>query len=135
MKKTKALHFLTAFIFLVMGASFVFIRSMPASAAGAGEDPWTHHVYWISVSISGLPSSYSATVYLDGYRWGTYRGGLTLEFYFYRGTTHSISVDQVVNTSARETYYCSSNNWAFSSGGASQYYPRNFEFNYILRSI
>ena len=82
--------------------------------------------YEAIVTIKGLPRSLSTTVFLDGHRWGKYRGGLTLKFYFSLGTTHTIFVDRIVNGSSGVSYVCNSNIATFSGPGPA------YSFNYIL---
>jgi hypothetical protein len=80
--------------------------------------------YTAKVSIKGLPESVSTTVYLDGELWGRYRGGVTLTFLFTEGSTHTVSVDRIVNVTSGVSYVCESNVATFLMPGPE--YPFNY---------
>jgi len=115
----------------VLATSLVLILTLVLfapllSIVEARRDDGGQRSYEATVTIKGLPRSLSTTVFLDGHRWGKYRGDLTLKFDFLRGTTHTISVDPIVNGSSGVSYVCKSNIATFSGPGPA------YSFNYTL---
>ena len=92
-----------------------------APVEAARDEP---RAYSATVSIRGLPESVSTTVYMDGSVWGRYRGGATLKFLFMEGTTHTVSVDRIVNDTSGVSYVCESNIATFLIPGPE--YPFNY---------
>jgi len=118
---------------LNLAARFVLILTIFSSMSltpvvEANREHDVPRTYQATFEINGLPRSLSTTVFLDGHRWGKYRGGLTLNFYFQVGTTHTISVDRIVNASSSVTYVCDLNVATFSRSEPA------YSFNYTLSS-
>ncbi len=84
--------------------------------------------YTVSISLSGIPSSVSVNIQVDGQNQGSMGGSETKSFSFKVGTQHSISVDQYVKGDTGVRYFSSQNSWSFGSAGsrtftyATQYY-------------
>jgi len=86
---------------------------------------YTSKSYSVSVSISGLPSTLSTNVYVDGVKVDTLSGGSSKTFELERGS-HTAKIDDSVSGSTGVRYYCPSNSWTFSSTGSK-------EFSYTTR--
>ena len=84
--------------------------------------------YPVTISTQGL-SSYATHVYIDGTLKDSMSGGSTKKYDFSIGTTHSISVDPIVNASTGTRYYCSSNTWTVSSESSNTF---NYVAQYLL---
>ena len=106
---------------LVSAIALMLCMSQFSVVKAARDEPLS---YTATVSIRGLPESLNTTVYLDGHVYGKYRGGVTLKFHFTEGTTHTVSVDRVVNASSGVSYVCESNVATFVIPGPE--YPFNY---------
>ena len=74
--------------------------------------------YTVSVSLSGVPSSVSVNIQVDGQNQGSMGGSETRSFSFKVGTQHSICVDQYVNGDTGVRYLASQNCWSVGSAGS-----------------
>ena len=76
------------------------------------------NTYTVSVSLSGVPSSVSVNIQVDGQNQGSISGSETAHFNFNIGTQHSICVDQYVNGDTGVRYLASQNCWSVGSPGS-----------------
>jgi len=83
-------------------------------------------VYSITVSVSGLPSTYSTRIYSDGKYNVTINSEQPIRFTFGYETTHIISVDELLNGSRGVRYQCKPNTLNVSSAAA-------YTFNYTTQ--
>lgn len=88
----------------------------------------TETPFSVNVNISGLPSTCSAKVFVDGTYYDTVAGGelLTLEF---TAKPKIICVDQGVNGLQDTRYSCSSDSWTASSAGSRTF---TYDTEYML---
>ncbi len=84
------------------------------------------NTYSVSVSLSGVPSSISVTVQVDGQNQGSMGGSETKTLSFPVGTQHLISVDQYAQDGTGVRYFASQNSWGIGSSG-------NHTFNYVTQ--
>src|SRR5208283_3416256 len=82
--------------------------------------------YSVSLSLSGIPSSVSVSIQVDGQSQGSMGGSETRSLNFKVGTQHSISVDQYVAGGAGARYLVSQNSWSVGSAGS-------HTFNYVTQ--
>jgi hypothetical protein len=74
--------------------------------------------YSVSISLTGVPSSASVNIQVDGQSQGTMGGSETRTLSFTVGSQHFISVDQYVQGSTGVRYFASQNNWGVASAGS-----------------
>ena len=75
----------------------------------------TPNAYAVTVSASGIPSQYSATLLVDGQPQGQLQGSQTKTLNFPISSTHTIAVDQYVSGATGVRYYCDQTSWSVSS--------------------
>ena len=85
------------------------------------------NTYDVTISLTGIPSQYSATLQVDGQSQGSISATKTVSFPI--GSTHTISVDQYVSGTTGVRYYCAQNTWSVSSANS---YTFNYETQYQL---
>jgi len=72
-------------------------------------------IYKVTVGVSGFGSRFSAVVYVDGASKGPIAGESSTQFTFDLGTSHTMSVDQIVLGDQGTRYSCSANSWTADS--------------------
>jgi hypothetical protein len=82
--------------------------------------------YPVSISLSGVPSSISVNIQVDGQNQGSLVGSETKSLSFKAGTQHSISVDPTVLGDTGVRYAATQSTWSFGSTGS-------HTFNYITQ--
>jgi len=82
---------------------------------------YTLAYYSVSVSTSGLPSTSSTNVYVDGVKVDTLSGGSSKTLKLDAKTSHSIKIDDYISGSTGVRYYSQSNSWAFSSTDSKEF--------------
>jgi len=88
--------------------------------------------YKVAVGVSGFGPNYSATVYVDGASKGAIAGGSSKEFTFDKGTSHAISVDQIVSGDAGTRYRCATTSWTATSKSS---YTFAYDTEYYLTVV
>ncbi len=88
--------------------------------------------YDVAVSISGVPSQFSAKIQVNGQNQGTVGGSQSRTLSFKVGTSNSITVDQYVAGDTGIRYYCSQNSWSVSSADSHTF---NYQTQYQLTVI
>lgn len=78
-----------------------YTRVVWSNSTAAAPTPYT-----VTVSVAGLPSTYSTTLRVDGSTRGVIQGGGSTVLTFDPGTTHTVGVDSYVNASSTERYRC-----------------------------
>lgn len=112
-------------LFLVAFSALVGWNSLGAEAQAG--------TYSYTVYITGVPSNYGTTVFIDGAPNGTVLGGGSRTFTFAVGTSHAIRVEQYVSGSAGTRYYCSTNTASASKSG-SQTFSYSTQFMLTVNS-
>jgi len=85
--------------------------------------------YDVSVSLSGVPSQFSAGLQVDGENKGTVPGSGARTLSFPVQTTHTITVDQYVPGDTGVRYYCAQNTWTVSGPDSRTFsYETQYEF-------
>jgi hypothetical protein len=79
--------------------------------------------YDISISLSGVPTSASVGIKVDGTAQGTMAGSEIKKLSFKVETQHVVSLDQYVTGTEGVRYYCAQNTWNVGSAGS-----RTFEY-------
>lgn len=79
--------------------------------------------YDVSILLSGVPSSVSVGLNVDGNPQGTMEGSEIKKLSFKVDTQHVISLDQYVTGEEGVRYYCAQNTWNVASAGS-----RTFEY-------
>lgn len=85
-----------------------------------------YHWYWqqyypetsnvdVAISVSGIPSTYSANVKIDGVSVGSVAGGSSQKFRVKFGDSHTFEVDTYVTGASGTRYYSASNTWRVES--------------------
>jgi len=67
--------------------------------------------YRATVSVSGFGSKFFAAIYVDGASKGAIAGGSSFQFTFDIGTSHTLSVDEIVPGDQGTRYRCPVNSW------------------------
>jgi len=81
----------------------------------------TPNTYTVSVSLSGVPSSVTVNIQVDGQNQGSMIGSEIKTLSFPIGSQHSIAVDQYAQGDQGVRYYSTQNTWTVSSGGSHTY--------------
>ena len=82
--------------------------------------------YDVTISLAGLPSDATTTLYVDGTRGADMKGSDVRVLSYPVGTSYTFQVDQYVNGAAGYRYYCASNSWIASAQGS-------YTFNYVTQ--
>jgi len=88
--------------------------------------------YKATVSVSGFGSKFFAPISVDGASKGAIAGGSSIQFTFDIGTSHILSVDQIVPGDQGTRYRCSANSWTADSGSS---YTFVYETEYYLTVV
>lgn len=89
----------------------------------------TPNTYDVSLSLSGVPSQYSAGLQVDGASAGTIGGGQIQKFTFKLNTSHTVSVDQYISGDTGVRFYCAQNTLNVTSTGSFTFsYQTQYQF-------
>jgi len=88
--------------------------------------------YKVAISVSGFASKFFAAIYVDGAGKGGIAGGSSIQFTFDIGTSHTLSVDQIVPGDEGTRYRCPANSRTVSSESS---YTFAYETEHYLRVL
>ena len=88
--------------------------------------------YDVTISLSGVPSQFSAQLQVDGQNQGTVPGSQSKKFSFKIDTSHTITVEQYVAGDTGVRYYCAQNTWSVSSADSHTF---NYQTQYQLTVV
>jgi hypothetical protein len=87
------------------------------------------NTYDVSISFSGVPTSVSVNLQVDGQSEGSMLGSDVKTLSFDISSQHTISVDQYVQGDAGVRYFAAQNTWSTSSAGSHTF---SYEAQYLL---
>ena len=88
------------------------------------------NTYDVSISLSGVSSSASVNLQVDGQSAGTMLGSDVKTLSFKIGTQHTVSVDQYVQGDPGVRYYATQNTWTVTSTGSQTF---SYQTQYFLK--
>ncbi|WP_455369846.1 hypothetical protein, partial [[Eubacterium] cellulosolvens] len=71
----------------------------------------THSQYFVTISLSGLPSEYSAIVKINGNDAGTVKGGSSKEFEVESTKSHVFQIENQISGKEGVRYICKESTW------------------------
>ncbi|MCK5627633.1 hypothetical protein KAI23_06660, partial [Candidatus Bathyarchaeota archaeon] len=88
----------------------------------------THSQYFVTISISGLPSEYSAIVKINGNDAGTVKGGSSKEFEVESTKSHVFQIENQISGKDGVRYICQESTWTLEQ--AQEPYTPYAYYNY-----
>lgn len=85
--------------------------------------------YFVTISISDLPSDRSTSIQINGNDEGTIQGGSSREFEVRSTESHNFQVQEYVSGADGVRYVCRENSWTFEKTQTSNY-PYNYPYYY-----
>ena len=90
------------------------------------------NTYDVTLSLTGVPSQFSAGLQIDGQHGGTVGGSENKQVSFTIGSSHSVQVDQYVSGDTGVRYYCADNTWSVSDAETHTFsYQTQYQFSVL----